>query len=68
MASTSSALNVLDESSIEVKSVGRLVRAYALFHGIRYLMTKLQSGISSPSSAIDVANCIREIRNNRFGQ
>ena len=59
MTSTSPALYILNESPVKIKSVEIQLRI-SLGVWCTHLTTKLQSGISSPSSAIEVANCMRQ--------
>jgi hypothetical protein len=63
MPSTPPALYILNESIIKIKSAK--VELRVLNHRVlcTYLITRLQSGISSPSSATDVANCMCQTMN-----
>ena len=57
MTSSSSALNVLYQGFIEIESNLSDFRSNASIQSVAvsHLMIKLQSGMSSPSSAMDVA-------------
>lgn len=63
MPSTSPALYILNESVIKIKSAKVQLRVLNHRVSCTYLITKLQSGISSPSSATDVANCMCQTLN-----
>ena len=55
MTSAAPALDILNHCVIEIKAIS-VVRAYLdILHERIYRTTTLQSGMSSPSSAIDVA-------------
>lgn len=60
MPSPSSALYILYESPVKIEPAEIQRKHSVLGASGTYLITKLQSGISRPSSAMEVANCMRQ--------
>lgn len=56
MSRSTSALNVLNQCMIKIESVGKVKFIKLLSRDLYYRIIRLQSGMSRPSSAIEVAN------------